>query len=44
MEKKKYFAPVLRDILLSQELGFLVSGFGEDAHPGDGQWDDDGNN
>lgn len=44
MEKKKYFAPVLRDIPLSQESCFLASGNGEDANPGDGLWDDDGIN
>lgn len=44
MEKKKYAAPVLRDITLCQESCFLASGNGEDANPGDGQWDDDGLN
>ena len=44
MEKKKYAAPVLRDIPLCQESCFLASGNGEDTNPGDGLWDDDGIN
>lgn len=44
MEKKKYAAPVLRDIPLCLEFCFLASGNGEDANPGDGLWDDEGLN
>lgn len=41
MEKKKYAAPVLRDIALCSEWSFLASGHGEDATPGDGLWDNE---